>query len=134
LRDIETSLSQSGLLEAIDDAVKAGQRIGFIGASNGGHVALELAGRYDAEWVILASSAPLVQQIGLCRDLHKPVIMTICGWESYFGGPQRLEIIAKQAAVYHQWCPRSRHCQETWSAQLQAAEAVRWQTQQCFFS
>ena len=84
--DINRTASTAGLLDAIDAEVRAGHDIAFIGASNGGHVAVEMARVYGACWVILASSCPLLQQMSTCSTRTMPFVMTICDGERYFGG------------------------------------------------
>ena len=90
--DIEASAASSGVSEAIETELGLGNAVAFVGASNSGHAALHLACKYGAEWVLLASSAPLTQHVDLCNSLGALLVMTVCARERYFGGPRALGV------------------------------------------
>ncbi len=110
---------------AIERELMGGNTVAFIGVSNGGHIALQLAFDFDAAWVILASSAPLMQQMRRCRSWRKPLVVTICQFERYFGGADCLWDLAKDIHAHACWCKDARHCGEAWDEQECAARVVR---------
>ena len=122
--DIDRTASCAGLRGAIEAEVQAGHKVAFIGASNGGHVAVEMAQEFGACWIILASSAPWLQQMRMCSTWQMPLVMTICDGEGYFGGAHHLWGLAKIARAYAVWSYDPTHCHESWDVQLRAASVV----------
>ena len=108
----------------VEDAVAAGHRVAFAGASNGGHVAAEFALRYGAQYLLLASSTPLRHQEDALRHSEIPVVMTIGSSEKYFGGASALSSVARHVGargVEFWGC----HCREGLAVMEEAADAVR---------
>ena len=127
LEDIEATVEASGLKAAIQAAQDEGNRVAFIGASNGGHVAVNLGIQHNAAWILLASSAPLEQRKQLCRSHRIPLVMTVCEWETYFGGWQGLCSAAAMEDAYYVWVAQAKHCKEDqWHQQRATLAVKRW--------
>ena len=125
LEDMDQTTATAGVQAAIERELEQGHRLAFIGSSNGGHVALELAVKYDAAWLILASSAPLLQQRNLLDSWKRPRVATICEWDIYFGGARAMWNFAREGDAYACWCEGAGHCKESWAEQRRTTRCVR---------
>lgn len=123
--DIASAVASTGLGSAIEAERAKGHGLAFIGASNGGHAALHPASKYGAEWLLLASSVPLTQQMHLCHSLRKPLVMTVCAKDRYFGGCDASWSVARAAGAFAVWVDNASHCHEDWFAQLRATTVIR---------
>ena len=86
-----------GQLKAeIDECVTMGLDVAFVGASNGGHVAVHFAAAYAhrCQWLLLVSSSPLEHQELQLMHCKFPVVMTVGEWETCFGGCEDLRMVS----------------------------------------
>ena len=90
----DIAMTAGTVASEVEDAVAAGHRVAFAGASNGGHVAAEFALRYGAQYLLLASPTPLLHQEDALINSQIPVVMTIGSSESCFGGASALSSVA----------------------------------------
>ena len=125
--DIKATVDASGLKAAIQAAHDTGNRVAFVGASNGGHVAVHLGIQHNAAWILLASSAALEQQRQLCRSHRIPLVMPVCEWETYFGEWKGLCSAAAMEDAYYVWVAQAKQCQEDqWHQQRATLAVKRW--------